>query len=621
MTMKIKPAILLFAVLAFSRLEAAFPDYPKLKEIQEKLLSTYSITNSISIDFAKTREGIYIVEYATYTFDSTGRQLFWSAKTKTYQELTYRKSPNREGTKDRFLNRSGEYQFDKNLYYGYDGWYNDAIQDLEKQNVNSDKLLYAFSRAYSAKAFEQLGHGYSGYVKDKINTKNLSKENIDYGISCANKSIDLLYKVYKVNPLFETLVGNIYDKYSNECLCFYYLLETNGMKEPARQFLRDSLYTNTYYDLALNLLNSCEGNSVLITGGDNDTYPLLYLQEKKGIKKNVKIVNISLCNANFYVPYLVNSSSIKTAINQNIYGSDIMDMMYRDDSYKESNTETLNFKSFAEDINNNGGKYVSSKTGSGVPYLLMNNMVLSSPLYTVNFSDERYIERATIFLTDLIMTNSDQLNIYFSNTLYYDDYKPYRDYLEQQALVCKVGKIKHDGVEHKSDIYYAAEKSESFLKNTFVFRKDNHVVNYFEKGILRITYTYRMSFSQLAQKFLSKGNKAEALKTVDRSFAYFPYEIYGLDYYCLEQIDIYYKAGNPKQAEYLSEMMYKNVKDYMEGTAAYSRKNEPEDVQLNLAILDVLSNIAGDNNKPALKEKYYNTLLKYYMAGDASQDK
>ena len=146
--------------------------------------------------------------------------------------------------------------------------------------------------------------------------------------------IGISFLQQKIRDFFNE--SNISSFISITISCFIFMLMTITMG--AADFKEHSRKGNyVAWDYGYNLLNSCEPNGIIFTNGDNDTFPLWYLQEVENIRRDVKVVNLSLLNTPWYIEQLMNH---EPKLELNFTNEILLDDIYKIESdYLISTTE------------------------------------------------------------------------------------------------------------------------------------------------------------------------------------------------------------------------------------------------------------------------------------------
>ena len=241
------------------------------------------------------------------------------------------------------------------------------------------------------------------------------------------------------------------------------------------------------WDYAYNLLNSCEKNGILFTNGDNDTFPLWYLQYVEKIRTDVKVVNLSLLNFPSYIKQLdehnpsLNLFSANDKYLQAIESEDMSQL-----------TNLAQKKWFSENYPN-----VNIKTKNGIQF----NWEFKGGTYGLGLTN--------ITIMNIIEKCFDNRPIYFSVTTG-NNQLGLDDYLLQEGLVYKLtNQINMSARPINMNI----NRTLDLIANTYKFTNLNKEGIFYGPHIERIAAVYRNIFHETANHMVVSINTNNNIET------------------------------------------------------------------------------------------------------------
>ncbi len=411
---------------------------PAFKEVVTEFFTRYSHESvETNIKFQKRKDGWYVVEdYYSQPGNYFNKQLFWSDNEAIFLKLSY---PNASSDSGSIVERIDKYasiidwpyeetQFAKHKYYGYIGWDWDIINEPVNLDLMTDTLWESFGRANSnyASGFivEQFGDVFLNNDKDRQPLKpyqNITKSRSRKFIFYETKAIEAYQTILKHNPDYETRVGKIQIKCANEYMFMYLDLIMTGDSTAAKEFVVKADYPDSLIKLNRSYLASLPLNSILITGGDNDTYPLLYLQEVKKYRRDIIVLNYNLLGLRQYLLFVDKryKKGLFSTVDSNYLKNSFDYFLYSNDSGKKPK---ISVDEFIKAINQNKNLFDTSVTtykGETLRKYYSKQLFLSkkrSDIIAISkiITLDRYLLLNDFMVLDILNTNSKKRKVYFT---------------------------------------------------------------------------------------------------------------------------------------------------------------------------------------------------------------
>jgi hypothetical protein len=298
------------------------------------------------------------------------------------------------------------------------------------------------------------------------------------------------------------------------------------------------------WDYAYNLLNSCRPNAILFTNGDNDTFPLWFAQEVAGIRKDVRVVNLSLGNTDWYIKQMLDNEPIlKLSYDKKTIDSD---MVLDNSSASNPNHQVSTWVKNAERLMPQLKARIDQMEGQELSAADSAKLLQFKVHYQVwdAFVDWANRTRSSMMLTqhklviDLALQNMDK-PIEISTTVGTSNFMGLEKYMVQEGMVYNFVKGDLEPKRNAFDAAYTASLIDSVYKfrglgdgTAFINSETERLLSSYISLYLQISFDVRDQISALRQEHpFTKEKKAtvdslalQATKYLELGIRQFPKE-------------------------------------------------------------------------------------------------
>lgn len=281
-------------------------------------------------------------------------------------------------------------------------------------------------------------------------------------------------------------------------------------------------------DLAINYLESCAPNAIVITFGDNDTYPLWYAQEVEGIRPDIRVINSSLLGTDWYINqlrYTLNESKpIDPIWTKEQIAGPTRDIIYYAPRPGIDPNQPMDLYTMMKDY---AGSDDRTKMEQGRDGSLLS--IYPTKMVSVPVDVEKVIQNKTVKATDdipseivfqipkniLFKNDAAILNIIAANKwerpIYFTS--PYGelgfgDYLRQDGMMYRLVPVKNANLDE--------EFTMEVMLNKFKFGNADKKGVYFDEENRRHLNNIRLNYAQIANMFVDEGKSEQAKKLLNK---------------------------------------------------------------------------------------------------------
>ena len=286
------------------------------------------------------------------------------------------------------------------------------------------------------------------------------------------------------------------------------------------------------WDYSYNLLQSCDQDGILFTNGDNDTFPLWYLQDVEGVRRDVRVVNLSLLNTDWYIRQLKHGEP---------YGAKKVPISISDQDILRLGPSPFEGGEMELAVPE---EVVRQYSVEGTAATLLDTSVQKSGKLRFYFppslriGNVNAVRTQDIMVYDIVRTSAWKRPVYFAMTVSDDGKIGLREYMHLEGLAFRLtprrGQAYWANINEAkmgANLFTDVEKPSKTPQFGFLWRGLRDSATYYDEDVRRLMTNYRQAFLLLSYHYLNALNQPRKLAEVmDRMEEVIPRSVIPMDY-------------------------------------------------------------------------------------------
>lgn len=383
-------------------------------------------------------------------------------------------------------------------------------------------------------------------------------------------------------------------------------------------------------DSAKNFLASCAPNAILFTGGDNDTFPLWYVQEVEGFRTDVRVIVLSYFNTDWYI----------NQMRRNTYDSEPLPFSFEEKHYVQGGLNDylpiienpgvkgpINVRQFLKLIRDEHPALkipTSISAYNSVPAKSMFLNIDTADVLSKGFIPDNLnpllvdrmditlkgngLEKKDLMILDLIATNNWERPIYLNNTSLASVNMDLRPFVVQEGNAYRLMPVRNPDPQ---DLLVNTEVMYDNLMNNFHWRGLQNPDTYNSDDYRNFSLNQRASFFHLAEALYFEGEFEKSKEVMLESLRVMPDEVIPYDHFVVQYVNLLLRLDEQEVADDIANKTG-GRSDEMLTYYTNNGVNNSYEIQRNLLTLSEIARAYKSNKVNEQAEKYEQLFRKHY---------